>query len=86
MELHLGSGGALLSHGFIRGAPAGATGPVVVSLFGHEDTPQSYPTTERCVENVDRTIIKDVLRNPQNYYVHLDNHQYGVRFVRGQLA
>ncbi len=50
-------------------------------------TGQSYPTTERCVENVDRTIIiKDVLRNPQNYCVHLDNQQYGVRFVRGQLA
>ena len=85
-EVVRGSGGARPSHGGIHRAPAGATGPVVLPLFGHGDTPQSYPTAERCIENVDRAVIKDMLRNPQNYYIHLDNHQYGGRFVRGQLS
>lgn len=86
LEVIRGSGGGLPSHGGIHRAPAGATGDVVLPLFGHGDFPQSYPTGETCIENVDRALIKDMRQNPQNYYVHMDNHQYGGRFVRGQLS
>lgn len=79
------SSGPLPSHGGIHRAPAGAVGPPALPLFGHGDYPQSYPTEEVCVE-ADRALIKDIRKNPQDYYLYFDNHAYPQGLLRGQLS
>src|SRR5680860_1328048 len=50
----------------IHEAPAGEPGDVVVGL-----TPPSAGSSSGCVEDVDRTLIKDIIQNPDNYYVNV---------------
>lgn len=61
-------------------APPGQPGIVVVPL-----TPPSDGTSSGCVENVDRNLIKEILRNPGAYYVNVHNQSFPAGAIRGQL-
>lgn len=87
-ELTLMPGEALPNAGHIHEAPAGAAGPVVVALFGglgNPPPPSDYPADTRCIEGVDRDLIKEIRQNPENYYLNLHNTTHPAGVVRGQL-
>ena len=64
----------------IHQAPAGVNGPVVVPL-----TPPTEGTSSGCVE-VLLSLARDILRNPEDYYVNVHNADYPAGAVRGQLG
>lgn len=63
----------------IHEAPAGAAGPVVVGL-----TAPSNGKSEGCV-TVSRDEARDIIRNPENYYVNVHNAEYPSGALRAQL-
>jgi hypothetical protein len=67
----------------IHEAPAGEAGPVVVPLF---TSPVNSASTSGCVIDVDKNLLKDILRNPEEYYVNVHNAPFLNGAVRGQLA
>jgi hypothetical protein len=67
----------------IHEAPAGEAGPVVVPLF---TSPVNSASTSGCVTDVDKNLLKDILRNPEEYYVNVHNAPFPNGAVRGQLA
>lgn len=64
----------------IHHAPAGVNGPVVVPL-----TPPTEGASSGCVE-VLLSLARDILRNPEDYYVNVHNADYPAGAVRGQLG
>ena len=70
--------GPLLA-GHIHDASAGSAGPVVVTL-----APTSATGGSGCVA-ADRELIKDILKNPSDYYVNVHNMEFPGGAVRGQL-
>ncbi len=63
----------------IHEAPAGEPGPVVQNLMA--------PTSGRssgCVTN--RDLARDLLRNPEDYYVNVHNAEFPGGALRGQLS
>ncbi len=83
--LTLTAGEPLPFAGHIHEAPAGKAGRVLVTLFGRANAPTSYPTEERCV-SAEREVIKEIMRNPGNYYVNLHNTPHPTGVVRAQLG
>ena len=74
------SGISAPQRGHIHQAPAGQNGPIVVGFF--------EPTTvdlNNCVE-ADRALIKDIIKNPQNFYVNIHNTEFPGGALRGQLS
>jgi hypothetical protein len=67
----------------IHEAPAGQAGPVVVPLF---TSPVNSAATSGCVTGVDKNLLKDILRNPEEYYVNVHNAPFPNGAVRGQLS
>jgi hypothetical protein len=67
----------------IHEAPAGQAGPVVVPLF---TSPVNSASASGCVTNVDKNLLKDILRNPEEYYVNVHNAPFPNGAVRGQLS
>ena len=71
--------------GHIHRAPAGASGPVVVTLFTG-----SFAGTDSvsgCTQNVDRNLIKAIRKNPTAYYVNVHSRpNFPGGAVRGQLG
>lgn len=68
----------------IHEAPANQPGPVVVPLF----TAQSFAGTARasnCV-GTDRALIKDIRKNPSDYYVNVHSSVLPAGAIRGQLG
>ena len=63
----------------IHRAPAGVAGPVVVPL----PSPTSETTTG-CVD-VDRALVREIIRNPEQFYVNIHNAAFPGGAVRGQL-
>ena len=61
-------------HAHIHRGPAGSPGPAVLELHG--------PTG---CEELDRTIIRDIMRNPSGYFVNLHYHPFHHGALRGQL-
>lgn len=64
----------------IHEAPAGAAGPVVVTL-----APPTSGTSTGCVQ-VTRDLALDILKSPGDYYVNVHNAEYPAGAVRGQLS
>ena len=66
----------------IHKAPAGSPGPVVVGL-----PPVSGElSSSGCATNQDKALIKDIIRNPDQYYVNVHNAEFPGGAVRGQLS
>jgi hypothetical protein len=59
----------------IHAAPAGVNGSVVIPLS---------PIESGC-GTVDRMLIKELIRNPRNYYVNVHNATFPGGAIRGQL-
>lgn len=80
-------GESLPHHAHIHRAPAGQSGAPVVTLFGHPagPAPTTFPSEEACVP-ASRELVRDMIRNPQNYYVNLHNESHHSGVMRGQLA
>jgi hypothetical protein len=70
---------ATLAH--IHFAPAGVAGPVVVNF-----SPPTTGSSSGCAEDVDRAIAKNILKNPDQYYVNVHNAAFPSGAVRGQLS
>jgi hypothetical protein len=60
---------------------AEVAGPVVIPLAAPTDGSASG-----CVSEVDADLIKDIRKNPQNYYVNVHNAEFPAGAVRGQLS
>ena len=67
----------------IHVAPAGEAGPVVIPLFTE---PVNATTVAACLSDLDKNLLKDIIRNPENYYVNVHNAPFPNGAVRGQLA
>lgn len=64
----------------IHEAPAGEPGPIVVPLFsGGLDE-------EGCVEDLSRELLREIIRNPSDYYVNVHSADHPAGAVRGQLS
>ncbi len=63
-------------------APPGEPGPVVVPL----NPPPTDGSSTGCANNVDRRLLRNILRNPGAYYVNVHNEEFPGGAVRGQLS
>ena len=64
----------------IHEAPAGETGPVVVTLEAPTDGSSSG-----CID-VGRVLAKEILQDPSDYYVNVHNAEFPGGALRGQLS
>lgn len=56
-------------------------GPVVVHL-----SPPTDGRSDGCAQDVDPELIRNLLRNPHDYYVNVHNAEYPGGAIRGQLS
>jgi len=64
----------------IHKGAAGVNGPIVVTL----NTPDKNGTSTACAD-IDPALAKDILANPQGYYVNVHNADFPNGAARGQL-
>jgi hypothetical protein len=70
--------------GHIHEAPAGEPGPIVVPLFSGE-----FDGTDEvagCIANAGKALVKDIRKNPSDYYVNVHSTEFPDGAVRGQLG
>ena len=67
----------------IHKAPATTTGGIVVSFFETAETADLNGCT---TTPVNRDLLKDILQNPQDYYVNVHNADFPAGALRGQLS
>jgi CHRD domain-containing protein len=73
-----------LAAAHIHEAPAGAAGPVVIPLFTQPVNSATVGPT--CLTGLNKNLLKDIIRNPADYYVNVHNTPFPNGAVRGQLA
>ncbi|MGH2534926.1 MAG: CHRD domain-containing protein [Thermomicrobiales bacterium] len=56
-------------------------GPVVVGL-----APPTDGSSSGCIDEVNRTLIREILQNPAGFYVNVHNAEFPAGAVRGQLG
>jgi hypothetical protein len=61
----------------IHEAPAGVAGGVVIPLS---------PIAAGCKTEVDRDLIKDIIQNPEGFYVNVHTPPFPAGAIRGQLS
>ncbi len=64
----------------VHEAPAGTAGPVVVGL-----TPPSDGSSSGCL-TADKSLLKDIKKDPAEYYVNVHNAEFPAGALRGQLS
>ena len=64
----------------VHDGPAGVAGPVVVGL-----TPPTSGSSSGCVA-ADKALLKDIKKNPAEYYVNVHNTEFPAGAIRGQLS
>jgi hypothetical protein len=60
----------------------GQAGPIVVPLV----PPAASGTSTGCIKNVDRNLIKQILTEPNKYYVNVHTSDFPAGALRGQLT
>ena len=65
----------------IHRAPAGVNGGIVVAFFDFVDP----PPTSGCIETP-RELVKEIRKNPENFYVNVHNAAFPGGAIRGQLS
>jgi hypothetical protein len=70
---------ATMAH--IHKAPATSAGPPVLTL----QTPGADGKSKACA-SADAALVKDILQNPDAYYVNVHNSEFPAGAVRGQLS
>jgi hypothetical protein len=65
----------------IHEAPVGVPGPVVVTL----GAPDASGVSTGCT-TADRALVKDIAKNPSDYYVNVHNSDFPGGALRGQLG
>ena len=68
----------------IHQAPVGQAGPVVVPLFTEPVKAATVGPT--CLSGLNKNLLKDIIRHPQDYYVNVHNAAFPNGAARGQLA
>ena len=66
--------------GHIHKGRSGKAGPIVVAFFA-----KATSRPRGCVNGVRKSLIRDIDRNPGNYYVNVHNQRHPAGAVRGQL-
>jgi hypothetical protein len=73
-----------LAAAHIHVGAVGQAGPVVIPLFTQPVNSATVPRT--CLSGLDKNLLKDIIRHPQDYYVNVHNAPFPNGAVRGQLA
>ncbi|NUT00308.1 MAG: CHRD domain-containing protein [Sphingomonas sp.] len=76
------AGVAPITRGHIHKAPATTTGAIVVGFFEANAVDLNGCTTTP----IDRALLRDIIQNPQDYYVNVHNADFPAGALRGQLS